>query len=292
VPVISDVFARSEGGAMTINRRRFLIAAAISTTTSQSAQSRAAGKRVSQDELHHVIRLHGMWLEDNNSGQRCVLAGRDLSGLQLGDLGGAPLDLNGADFTQADLSETEADNILVHHCNFNGTKLDGSHWRRPVFASADMRRASARGAEWGTPGRRGSAKRSPCDFSHTALNDVDLSDARICGFFLGAKLARTTLVRADLSFSDFLGPMHYEMSFSQANLSGARFRHCRISSANFANADCSGVDFSRSVFSEVIMTNCNLRGAVLRGTEFERAVFSPYQAADTELQRIMTEGVY
>jgi uncharacterized protein YjbI with pentapeptide repeats len=277
---------------MTIDRRRFLFAAATSAAVApQSTECCAEIKRVCQEELDEAIRLHRIWLANINSGKRCVFARTNLSGLRFGVLGGATIDLNGADFTQADLSETEADDILVHHCNFNGAKFDGSHWRRPVFASADMRRASARGAEWGTPGRRGSAKRSPCDFSHTVLNDADLSEARICGFFLGTGLARATLVRADLSSSDFLGPMHYEMNFSRANLSGARLRHCRISSANFANADCTGVDFSRSVFSEVIITNCDLRGAALRGTEFERAVFSPHQVPDTELQRIMTEGV-
>jgi uncharacterized protein YjbI with pentapeptide repeats len=275
---------------MNIDRRHLLFAAAaVATTTSRSAKGYKQ-ERVSQEALDEAIRLHRMWLAEITNGQRCTLGGRDLSGLRFGVSGGGPIDLNGADFTQADLSGTEADDILVHHCNFNGAKFDGSRWRRPVFASADMRRASARGAEWGTPGRRGSPRHSPCDFSHTVLNDADLSEARICGFFLGTKLARATLFRADLSFSDFLGPVHYETSFSQANLSGARLRHCHISSATFSNADCSGVDFSRSVFSEVIMANCNLRGAVLCGTEFERAVFSPYQVPDTELQRIMTEG--
>ena len=89
-----------------------------------------------------------------NAGQRCVLSGRDLSGLRFGRLGGGPVDLNGADFAQADLSGTEADDILVHHCSFNGATFDGCHWRRPVFAFADMRRASAKRVIWGTPGPR------------------------------------------------------------------------------------------------------------------------------------------
>jgi uncharacterized protein YjbI with pentapeptide repeats len=86
-----------------------------------------------------------VWLEDINSEQRCVLQGRDLSGLRFGVLGGESINLSGADFAQADLSGTEADDILVHHCNFNGAKFDGSHWRQPVFAYADMRRISATG---------------------------------------------------------------------------------------------------------------------------------------------------
>jgi uncharacterized protein YjbI with pentapeptide repeats len=270
---------------MNIDRRNLLFAAAALASTSQYAEGHTPKKRVSQAELNEAIRLHSVWLADLDGGRRCRFAGRDLSGLQFGVLGGPAVDLNGADFAQADLSATEADAILIHHCSFNGATFDRCHWRQPVFAFADIRRASAKRVIWGTPGRRGSKKRSPGDFSHAILHDADLTEARICGHFYGAKLVRASLVRAVLSLSDFLG---YEMSFSQANLSGAQLRHCHISSASFSNADCSGVDFSCSVFSEVRIKNCNLTGANLRGAEFERPVFSPYQVLDTELQRTMT----
>jgi uncharacterized protein YjbI with pentapeptide repeats len=168
---------------MNISRRNILFAtAAVAVATSQSALGRKQGQRVSQQELDEAIRLHGMWLADMNTGQRCTFGGRDLSGLQFGILDGAPIDLNGADFAQADLSGTEADEILVHHCSFNGARFDGCHWRQPVFAFADLRRASAKQVIWGTQGRRGSVRRSLADFSHTVLRDADLSEARICGF--------------------------------------------------------------------------------------------------------------
>jgi uncharacterized protein YjbI with pentapeptide repeats len=74
--------------------------------------------------------------------------------LQFGIPGGVTVDLNGADFTQADLSGTEADDILVHHCSFNGATFNSCHWRQPVFAFDDLRRASARQVIWGKPGPR------------------------------------------------------------------------------------------------------------------------------------------
>jgi hypothetical protein len=83
-----------------------------------------------------------------------MFGGRDLSGLEFGFLGGATIDLNGADVTRADLSRTEADDILAHHCSFRGATFDGCHWRQPVFASADLRRASAKSVIWGTSGPR------------------------------------------------------------------------------------------------------------------------------------------
>src|ERR1035437_463487 len=133
-----------EKNTMSIDRRRILFAAAAVATASQYAEGHTRENPVSQQELDEVIRLHDMWLTDINTGQRCMFGGRDLSGLQFGVLSGGPVDLNGADFTQADLSGTEADDILVHHCSFNGAKLDGCCWRQPVFAFADMRRVSAK----------------------------------------------------------------------------------------------------------------------------------------------------
>jgi uncharacterized protein YjbI with pentapeptide repeats len=137
---------------MQINRRHILFAAAtIATTRLQSAQTRAQDKRVSQPELDEAIRLHAMWLADIKAGRRCTLSGRDLSGLRFGTEGAPPVSLSGADFSQADLSETQADDILIDRCNFNGAKFDNCYWKQPVFAYADLRRASAKQATWGVP---------------------------------------------------------------------------------------------------------------------------------------------
>ena len=267
---------------MSIDRRNILFAAAALATTSQYAEGHTREKPVSQQELDEAIWLHGMWLADMTSGQRCTLGGRDLSGLRFGVLGSGPVDLNGADFAQADLSRTEADDVLVHHCSFNGAKFDDCRWRQPVFAFADMRRVSAKRAEWGTPALRGSPQRSLADFSHAVLHNSDLSEARICGYFYGTKLRDASLVRADLSISDFLGPKHYETSFSGAQLRGAKLRHCRISSSSFFNADCSETDFSHSVFSDVRMKGCNLSRASFHGAELEQTMFSPDQIRDAD----------
>jgi uncharacterized protein YjbI with pentapeptide repeats len=273
---------------MKIDRRnRLVAAAAVTIGTSTAVHGHGQGKRVSQPELDEAIRLHGMWLADINSGQRCMFGGRDLSGLQFGTLGGAPVDLNGADFTQADFSETEADDILVHHCNFNGAKFDGCRWRQPVFAFADMRRVSAKNVEWGNPARRGAATHFRADFCHAVLNDADLTDARIYGYFYGTRLGDACLVRADLSWSDLLGPIHHEMSLAGAKLSHAKLRHCRISSVSFFQADCSGTDFSRSILSDIRMKGCNLHRARFRGAQIDRTMFSIEQIDQAVLRGML-----
>jgi uncharacterized protein YjbI with pentapeptide repeats len=148
-----------------------------------------------------------------------------------------------------------------------------------------MRRASAKRVEWGIPGRRGSAERSLADFSHAVLQKADLSQARICGFFYGTKLGGASLVRADLSLSDFMGsPKHVETTLSGANLSGAKLRDCQISSVRFFNADCSKADFSHSTFFDVRTKGCNLKGAQFQGAQVERTTLSPDQICEIDLQ--------
>jgi uncharacterized protein YjbI with pentapeptide repeats len=272
---------------MNINRRSILFAtAAVAVTTSPSTLGHKQGKRVSQQELDEAIQLHGMWLANMNTGQRCMFRERDLSGLRFDGLGGAPANLSGADFTQADLSGTEADNILVNHCSFNGARLDGSHWRQPVFAFADLRRASAKRVIWGMPGARAPLEPPRADFSHAVLHDADLTEANICGFFYGTKLVGASLVRADLCHSTFLGPKHYEMTFSGAQMRGAKLRLCQISSATFFNADCTDTDFSHTVFSDVRMNGCNLSGACFRNAEFEQWMITPDQIRDADLRNV------
>jgi uncharacterized protein YjbI with pentapeptide repeats len=247
---------------MKFSRRRFLSATA---TLSLKWRSRATRKaRVSQSELNEAIFLHGRWLADINSGQRCSFAGRDLSGLRFGVLGGPPVNLSGADFVQANLSGTEADDILFHHCNFNGATFGECSWEKPVFAFADMRRVSARQVRWGVPDLRRSPDRLLVDFSHVALCDADLSGARVCGFFYGANLNGACARYADLSFSEFIGPKFgFEMSFFRTDLTGAQLNHCKMANVSFFNANCCEADFAGSSFTDVQIKRCSLKGAHL-----------------------------
>jgi uncharacterized protein YjbI with pentapeptide repeats len=194
--------------------------------------------------------------------------------LRFGDKGGPPIVLSGADFTQADLSGTEADDILVHHCSFNGAVFDNCHWRQPVFAFADLRRTSAKKVIWGTPGPRDLLEPPRADFSHAALHDTDLREATISGFFFGTKLVRARLCHADFSYSHFLGPKFYETTLTSAQMIGAKLRHCQISSVSFYNANCAEVDFSHSDFSEVQMKGCNFSDACFLNATFERRTSS------------------
>jgi uncharacterized protein YjbI with pentapeptide repeats len=255
---------------MHTSRRHILLGAGATATTGIQPTPALALKRVSQSELDRAILLHAMWLANINDGQRCMFNGRDLSGLRFGNQGGPPVDLSGADFAQADLSGTQADNILIDHCSFNGAKLDNCHWQQPVFAFADLRRASAKQVTWGMPDPRDPFEFPHADFSHAVLYDADLTEAKVAGFFFATKLFRARLCHADLSYSTFFGPKFCETTFTGAQMIGAKLRYCQISSASFYNANCTEVDFSYSDFSEVRMIGCNLSGTCFSNAKFER----------------------
>jgi uncharacterized protein YjbI with pentapeptide repeats len=255
---------------MQMSRRHFFVAATTTATTGlRPALARTQNKRVSQSELDEAIQLHAMWLASINDGQRCSFSGSDLSGLRFGNEGGPPVSLSGADFAQANLSGTQADDILIDRCCFNGANLDNCKWRRPVFAFADLRRVSAKQALWGAPNLQ-DPDLSSADFSYAALHDADLADATLSGFFFDTKLYRTCLSHADLSYSTFFGSKFCETTFTGANMIRAKLRYCRISSARFYNSNCTEVDFSHSEFSEVRMRYCNLSGACFANATFER----------------------
>ena len=230
---------------------------------------------VSQIELDDAIALHNIWLADTNTERRCQFAGRDLSGLRFGEIGGDTVNLSGADFTQADLTNTEADDILVDHCSFNEATFDDCQWRQPVFAYSDMRRVSARRATWGTRDPRKSFFSSRADLSHTVFGDADLTNANICGYFFGANLRGARLVEANLSHSNFTGPMRCELTFAGTNLKASKLTDCLISCVSFFGADLSDTDFSR--FSDVIMKGCKLARARLEEATFDQRDISSAQ---------------
>jgi uncharacterized protein YjbI with pentapeptide repeats len=123
------------------------------------------------------------------------------------------------------------------------------------------------------------------------LKDADLTNAQVCGYFYGTRFSGASLVQADLSFSDFIGPNYnFEMNFYRARLIGAKLRHCQFSSASFQNADCCEADFSGAIFRDVEMKGCNLGRACFKEAEVERTMLSPAQMREADLARVIMTG--
>lgn len=102
-----------------------------------------------------ILKLHKMWLNDEDGGQRADLSGADLSGANLSD---------------ANLSDANLRGANLRNANLRGAKLSG----------ADLRGADLRGANLSSANLRYANLRY-ANLSHADLSDADLSDAYLSG---------------------------------------------------------------------------------------------------------------
>jgi len=111
--------------------------------------------KMDNKKLAESVRLHGLWLQDNDGGKRADLHEANLSGADLSwaNLRGA--DLRGANLREADLREAD----------LRGANLSGANLRRAELRGANLRRADLRGA----------------DLRGANLREADLSEANLSG---------------------------------------------------------------------------------------------------------------
>ena len=99
-------------------------------------------KVITSDELHEIIRKHGLWLNGEYGGEQADLSWADLSWADLrgADLRGA--NLRGADLSEANLSEADLRGANLSEANLRGADLRGAN-----LSWADLRGANLRGAD-------------------------------------------------------------------------------------------------------------------------------------------------
>jgi len=78
------------------------------------------------DELKEVLRLHGMWLRNEDGGKRAVLSRADLSRAVLSRADLREADLNGAYLSEADLSRADLRGAYLRGAYLSGAYLRGA----------------------------------------------------------------------------------------------------------------------------------------------------------------------
>jgi len=128
-------------------------------------------------DLVETLRLHLMWLNDDEGGERADLREANLEGANLREA-----DLEGADLRRADLSDAD----------LSGADLSGADLRRANLSGANLERANLREADL-----------SGADLSGADLEGANLREADLEGANLeGADLRRADLEGADLRRAD------------------------------------------------------------------------------------------
>ena len=108
-------------------------------------------------EIAEVVRLHGLWLADQEGGKRADLNGADLAGANLNgaDLAGADLagaNLTGANLTRADLTRANLTRADLTRADLTEAILSGANLRwvnlyGAILTDADLTGADLYGAD-------------------------------------------------------------------------------------------------------------------------------------------------
>jgi hypothetical protein len=137
-------------------------------------------KRYTQEELAEVLRLHQLWMVNEEDGVRAYLSGAYLSGADLSgaDLSGA--DLYGANLFGADLSGANLYGAYLSGANLYGADLSGADLSGADLSGADLYWANLYGADLSGADLSG-ADLSGADLSGANLYGADISGANLYG---------------------------------------------------------------------------------------------------------------
>ena len=95
-----------------------------------------------QKKLDEILRLHKMWLNGEEEGERADLRDADLRGADLRDA-----DLRDADLRDADLRDAELRDADLRDADLRGAELRDADLRGADLRGAELRGADLRGAE-------------------------------------------------------------------------------------------------------------------------------------------------
>jgi uncharacterized protein YjbI with pentapeptide repeats len=186
------------------------------------------GKRYTPEELQEILRLHALWLDKAEGGQRADLSGGNLTYADLvgADLPGAlwpDADLRGVDLSDAKLSGADLCGADLSYAYLSGAYLSGAHLTQSNLLHADLRGAELVRA----------------DLSYASLQRADLS---------GVDLTYAKMRSADLSGVDLRG----------AYLSYVDLTNAKLTAADLRSADLTGTDLTNATLAHAVLTHATL----------------------------------
>ena len=188
-------------------------------------------KKLTQEQANEVVRLHGMWLREEEGGVRADFSECDLHGINLQDADLQDADLRGANLERANLQDAD----------LRGADLQDAYLRGANLVGADLRGAYLRGAN---------------------LERADLQDT----YLRGANLERANLQDADLERANLQGADLERANLQDANLRDADLRGANLERANLEDADLRGANLrgAKNIPQHVIdQTNVIPEGVVM-----------------------------
>ncbi len=257
-------------------------------------------RRYTQHELNEIMEKHAWFLRGKRGGARAVIKFGDLS----------DLNLSGKDLSQADLTGSNLGRCDLSRGTFAGTCFFSCDLRQADLSNAILSRADFRGAHMAGANLSG-ANMDAADFREGKIMERGefglLVNKPLPAFpkgkdpttnLSGAKLTHTSMaaikaVSADFSDADLTGVI-----LNQANLSEANFDGANLSKVDFTGADLSRANLSNSIMSGTIMRNAETGGTIMdnvikdepMGKRLERGIRTLAELLDTHRRWISTAG--
>ena len=226
-------------------------------------------------------------------GAGASFANCDLSGLDL-----SLCNLQGADFSGAQMRETNLAHSVLTNCNFTGSKLlgarlQGAHMEKTVLHGADLSGAILVSTDL-KYAQMADAVLDQADLSGACLYEVNGHGA----LFTRVKMQDADLRKAQLTEADFSGALLDRSNFSESLMHQAVFNHVSAHECDFShavltelrcseNADLKGSRFQGitaqdAIWEGVNAQHCDFRYAQLQGALFSSSLLqnSDFSAAD------------
>jgi hypothetical protein len=163
------------------------------------------------DRLYEGVEAWNEWRR-TNPGERPLLAGSDLSEMDLTGINLSEADLTDAELFQADLSEANLKMAVLRRADLSGADLCGAALYKADLADACLIEADLSGANLGAADLR------RADLRGTTLRGVDFNEANL----INADLNESDLTGANLSHADITGANLRNANLAATNLTGMR----------------------------------------------------------------------
>jgi len=177
-----------------------------------------------------------------NSGEKILLGGADLSSFELAGANLNSANLEGAHLANANLSEAQLFGANITKTNLEGANLTGAYLIETIANSAVMTRARLKGSSL----LRVKAENSNFDYADFTNADIEMSEMRNCTFvgadFSYARMCDshsrprgryTKFIRCDFNESSFVGTIAKYVSFRYSEFANTKFSGCDLSGSDF-----------------------------------------------------------
>jgi uncharacterized protein YjbI with pentapeptide repeats len=184
------------------------------------------------------------------------LAGRDLTGANLG----------GIDFSGRDLTGAFLEKAKLAGCSFRGANVEGAVFVRADLKGADFSGARARGANFGEADLAKANLTGEIDLTAAVFVRAKLEEADLTGACLDkAQLSGVQAARAQFTNVKANGLLALKGEFRNADLRGASIAMSTMVGLDFSGADLTGAHFFRTS-----LVDATLEDAILRDVKLER----------------------